>query len=57
MRAALARPAVVDARNLYDPQRMAALGFHYQSIGRAPAGPEAAAAGNGRLAAAAPALA
>ena len=34
---ALARPVVVDARNLYDPQRMAALGFHYQSIGRGPA--------------------
>jgi UDPglucose 6-dehydrogenase len=38
MREALARPAVVDARNLYDPDRMLALGFHYQSIGRAGAG-------------------
>jgi UDPglucose 6-dehydrogenase len=31
---ALARPVVVDARNLYDTGRMAALGFAYQSIGR-----------------------
>jgi UDPglucose 6-dehydrogenase len=38
MREALARPAVVDARNLYDPHRMLALGFHYQSIGRSSAG-------------------
>ena len=38
MRDALARPVVVDARNLYDPQRMAGLGFHYQSIGRPAAG-------------------
>jgi len=37
--AALTRKVVVDARNLYDPERMAALGFHYQSIGRVPAGP------------------
>jgi UDPglucose 6-dehydrogenase len=51
MREALARPAVVDARNLYDPARMAALGFHYQSIGREPVGaapaPRAAAEAEG----------
>jgi len=28
------RPVVVDLRNIYDPQRMRALGFHYTSVGR-----------------------
>ncbi len=31
---ALTRPLIVDGRNLYDPQRMARLGFVYESIGR-----------------------
>jgi UDPglucose 6-dehydrogenase len=30
----LKRPLIVDARNLYDPQRLARLGFTYDSIGR-----------------------
>ncbi|MDF1503209.1 UDP-glucose/GDP-mannose dehydrogenase family protein [Roseisolibacter sp. H3M3-2] len=32
----LRRPVLVDARNLYDPARMRALGFDYRSIGREP---------------------
>ncbi|MES2521502.1 MAG: UDP-glucose/GDP-mannose dehydrogenase family protein [Gemmatimonadota bacterium] len=34
IRATLARPIVVDGRNLYDPSKMRALGFTYHSIGR-----------------------
>ena len=34
IRKALKRPIVVDGRNLYDPERMRALGFTYLSIGR-----------------------
>jgi UDPglucose 6-dehydrogenase len=30
----LRRPVVVDLRNIYDPQRIRALGFHYTSVGR-----------------------
>jgi UDPglucose 6-dehydrogenase len=32
---ALREPVVVDLRNIYDPQRMAGLGFEYVSVGRA----------------------
>lgn len=32
---ALRQPSVVDLRNIYDPQRMKALGFDYISVGRA----------------------
>lgn len=30
----LRRPVIIDLRNIYDPQRMRALGFHYTSVGR-----------------------
>ncbi len=34
LRGALRRPLIIDARNLYDPDRMAASGFEYYGIGR-----------------------
>jgi UDPglucose 6-dehydrogenase len=30
----LKRPLVIDGRNLYEPERMATLGFEYHGIGR-----------------------
>ncbi len=38
MKAEMAQPLVFDGRNLYDPQRMAELGFEYHSVGRASTG-------------------
>jgi len=35
IRKALREPVIVDLRNVYEPQRMAALGFRYSSVGRA----------------------
>jgi UDPglucose 6-dehydrogenase len=40
----LHQPLIVDLRNLYEPEKMAAAGFHYVSIGR-PAGRPASEAG------------
>jgi UDPglucose 6-dehydrogenase len=34
IKAALRRPVVIDARNLYNPDKMRALGFTYASVGR-----------------------
>jgi len=34
MKQCLRRPLVIDGRNLYEPRRMAALGFEYHGIGR-----------------------
>ncbi len=34
LRSVLRRPLIIDARNLYDPDRMAASGFEYYGIGR-----------------------
>ena len=35
VKAELRQPIVIDGRNLYDPDKMRALGFTYRSIGRA----------------------
>jgi UDPglucose 6-dehydrogenase len=34
LRAALKQPVIFDGRNLYDPQQLESLGFHYYGIGR-----------------------
>ncbi len=38
VKAVLRRPVFIDLRNVYEPDRMAALGFYYVSVGRAPRG-------------------
>ncbi|HEV2118425.1 MAG TPA: UDP-glucose/GDP-mannose dehydrogenase family protein [Terriglobales bacterium] len=40
LREQLRYPIVIDGRNLYKPERMAALGFHYYSVGRPQAAPK-----------------
>ena len=42
LREELKYPIIIDGRNLYDPEVMAAQGFTYYSVGRAAAHPEAA---------------
>ena len=39
LKARLRRPLIVDLRNIYEPDRMAAAGFRYVSVGRPEAGP------------------
>ncbi|HKW85466.1 MAG TPA: UDP binding domain-containing protein, partial [Nitrospiraceae bacterium] len=39
IKTALRRPILIDLRNVYEPDRIAALGFHYVSVGRAPRKP------------------
>ncbi len=38
IRSVLRQPLFIDLRNVYEPDRMAALGFHYISVGRPPRG-------------------
>jgi UDPglucose 6-dehydrogenase len=40
IRSLLGTPFIVDGRNLYAPERMAAMGFEYHSVGRRPVRPE-----------------
>ncbi len=39
LRTLVARPLLIDLRNLYEPEKVAAAGFEYLSIGRAPGHP------------------
>ena len=41
LRSRLAAPLMVDLRNLYEPERVAAEGFRYHSVGRPTTGVEA----------------
>jgi UDPglucose 6-dehydrogenase len=40
LRAVMRQPVLVDLRNVYDPDRVAAAGFHHISVGRGPRIPE-----------------
>jgi len=49
IRKAMRRPIVVDGRNIYEPERMAALGFIYRGVGRGYLQPQTAPAVPGHL--------
>jgi UDPglucose 6-dehydrogenase len=34
LKKALTRPVIIDSRNIYEPERMAELGFEYVGVGR-----------------------
>ncbi|MGY3371269.1 UDP-N-acetyl-D-mannosaminuronate dehydrogenase [Bradyrhizobium sp. GM2.4] len=36
LKATMAQPVIVDLRNIYRPEEMAAAGFVYESVGRPP---------------------
>jgi len=47
----LKQPLIIDLRNLYEPEKMAAAGYHYVSIGRPESHPEAVSAASAASAA------
>ena len=50
VRRTLRTPVLIDLRNIYDPEEMAAAGFYYTSVGRRAVAPNGAAGKAGRRA-------